>query len=235
MLFCNYILFFNSSNQSLSLILHSENQFLDSSRSTSLSLYNKESFNTKVTYQQFIGLATTHWTEDVPEIQGQEKCSSDINYDECVYSEKEIMMRKETRQNCTVPFTHNNKRVCNNQEDMQSSFRVATRTLGKHRCPEPCRNLFINFGGKTMNLHNSRTFTGKKKSNYSDKKSGKKKYKNIRGKENSVYTASSQYNARLTFGGRVQMIEEHQLYQFINLVAESGLISLFIKQLNYYQ
>ena len=76
-----------------------------------------------------------------------------------------------------------------------------------------------------MNIHNSRTFTGKKKSNYSDKKSGKKKYKDIKGKGNSVYTASSQYNARLTFGARVQMIEEHQLYKFVNLVAESGLIS----------
>ena len=211
------------------MILHPENQFLDSSTSTGLSLYNTESFQTKVTYQQFVGLATTHWTEDMTGIQGKETCSNEINYDECVYSEKENIMRKETMQNCTVPFTRDNKKVCNNQDDMKSSFRVATQTLEKHHCPESCRNLFINFGGKTMNLHGPKTFTGKKKSKKSDKEAGKKKHKNKKKKGNSLYSASSHYNARLSFGTRVQMIEEHQLYKFINLVAESGSISYTCK------
>ena len=138
-------------------------------------------------------------------------------------------MRRETMQNCTVPFTHDNQKVCNTQDDMQSSYRVATRTLEKHHCPESCRNLFINFGGKTMNLHGPKTSTSKKKSKKSDKEAGKKKHKNKKKKGKSLYSASSHYNARLSFGTRVQMIEEHQLYKFINLVAESGFISYTCK------
>ena len=80
-----------------------------------------------------------------------------------------------------------------------------------------------------MNLHGPKTFTGKKKSKKSDKEAGKKKHKNKKKKGNSLYSASSHYNARLSFGTRVQMIEEHQLYKFINLVAESGSISYTCK------
>ena len=204
---------YSFSKRNVSLILHRKDQFLDMSTATSLTLYHTQSFRTKVTYQQFIGLASPDYTGEVTGVKGKDTCSKDVNYDQCVYQSKEDMMRRGTRQNCTVPFTPNNEKVCNETDDMETTFQIATKTLEKHHCSVPCKSLFINFGGKTMNEEISLGDGMKKKSKKGKKKNGKKSKKSRRG---------DQYNAKLIFGTRVQKIEEHQLYKFINLIAESG-------------
>ena len=217
------------SKQNVSLIIHREDQFLDSSTSTSLSIYTTESFRTKVSYQQFIGLPTTGSSGDATQGQWKKACSNEINFDECIYREKESMMRNETKKNCTVPFTPDNKNVCNESDDMRTSFDIATRTLDYKYCLAPCKSLFISFGGKTMNDPKpSKKKKETKKPPTKNKMDNKMKIngqdgsvrKKKKQKQNDLY--SSQYNAKLLFGTRVQKIEEHQLYKFINLVAESG-------------
>ena len=123
-------------------------------------------------------------------VKGNRTCFDKINYDQCVYRAKEKMMRDQTKKGCTVPFTPDNARVCNESDDIITAFDISTKTLEKHLCPIPCQSLITNFGGKTTN-----------------------EMKTVKGEP---------YNAKLYFGTRVQKIEEHQLYEFINLVAESG-------------
>lgn len=197
------------------------------STATSLTLYRTRSFRAKVTYQQFIGIASPDRTGEITGIKDKDTCSPDINYDKCVYKTKEDIMRRATRQNCTVPFTPNNENVCNESDDMAIAFYTVTKALEKHHCSVPCKSLFINFGGKTMNMPNekktnrarkNRSKKGKKK-NSNKKKNGKKK-KN--GRKSNRPEIGGRYNAKLYFGTRVQKIEEHQLYKFINLIAESG-------------
>ena len=172
------------------MILHRKNQFLDGSTSTSLTLDTSQYVQTKVTYQQFNALPTIDWTGKVTVAKGNKTCSDKVNYDQCVYRAKEKMMREQTNESCTIPFTPDNTKVCNESDDAITAFGISTQTLQKHLCPTPCQSLITNFGGKTS----------------FDVKVMKRNH----------------YNAKLYFGTRVQQIEEHQLYKFINLVAESG-------------
>ena len=133
------------------MTLHRQNQFLESSTETSLTVYKKESFRTKVVYQQFIGLVNPDRTDKTTDRKSKQTCSNDINYDQCVYQTKEDMMRKATKQNCTVPFTQDNSKVCSESNDMEAALLIANRKLEKNRCLTPCRSLLINYGGRTMN------------------------------------------------------------------------------------
>ena len=131
------------------MILHRKNQFLDSSTSTSLTLDTSQYARTKVTYQQFNALPTTDWTGKVTGVKGNRTCSDKINYDQCVYQAKERMMIEQTKEGCTVPFTPNNAKVCNESDDIIAAFVISKKPLEKHHCPIPCQNLITNFGGKT--------------------------------------------------------------------------------------
>ena len=195
------------------MILHREDQFLDSSTETSLTVYTKESFKTKVVYQQFIGLANPDRTDKTTDKKSEETCSNDINYDKCVYQTKEDIMRKATKQNCTVPFTQDNSKVCSDNNDMNTVLLIANRKLEKGHCFPPCRSLLINYGGRTMNTKKRGNAKGKNKKSAKKSKNAKKK---------KSRNSNRKSNARLSFGTRVQKIEEHQLYKFINLIAESG-------------
>ena len=198
------------------MTLHRQNQFLESSTETSLTLYKKESFRTKVVYQQFIGLVNPDRTDKTIDKKSDQTCSNDINYDKCVYHKKEDMMRKATKQNCTVPFTQDNSKVCSENNDMNTALLIANRKLEKSHCLPPCRSLLINYGGRTMNTKKSKGTKGK------NKKSKKRNSKAKNAKKKKSRNSNRKSNAKLSFGTRVQKIEEHQLYKFINLIAESG-------------
>ena len=197
----------------LSMILHRQNQFLDSSTETSLTLYKKQSFKTKVVYQQFIGLVNPDRTGERNNKKSKGTCSNNINYDNCVYQTKEDMMRKATKQNCTVPFTQDNSKVCSESNDMEAALLIANRKLEKNRCLTPCRSLLINYGGRTMNTppENTKKNTKKKGKN---KNSAKQNNKSKGTKKKKSYKKGANSNAKLHFGTRVQKIEEHQLYKF---------------------
>ena len=198
------------------MILHRQDQFLDSSTETSLTVYKTESFRTKVVYQQFIGLVNPDRTDKTTDKKSEQTCSNDINYDKCIYQAKEKMMRKATKKNCTVPFTQDNSKVCSENNDMNTALRIANRKLEKSHCLPPCRSLLINYGGRTMNTKKRKGTKGK------NKKSKKRNSKSKNAKKKKSRNGNRISNAKLSFGTRVQKIEEHQLYKFINLIAESG-------------
>ena len=60
-------------------------------------------------------------------VQDKEKnnCSADPDFDSCLYGILEKEMALKTKDNCTVPWTRNNSRICSETEDTKSAFYIS--------------------------------------------------------------------------------------------------------------
>ena len=182
-----------------------------------LKIYKKENVESKITYVQFVGLPETDHTGELTGTKGRETCS-DINFDECLYQQREDEMRRQTKDNCTAPYTPNNNHICNDLDDIRKAYPIAmnkfeghkTGSAGAINCAMNCKTLFVEVGAKSESV--------------SRKKLERKDVKNFttgaKEMENLEFYRTPNFKA--TFGPVIQKIEEHQLYTFMNLIAESG-------------
>lgn len=166
---------------------------------------------------QFVGLPETDHTGKITGRKGKETCT-DINFDECLYRQREEEMRRLTKDNCTAPYTPNNEHICDDLDDIRKSYLVAknkfeghkTGSIGNISCAMNCKTLFVEVGAKSQIVPEKHIVRNGMK-NFT---LGGKKIKNPRIDTNPHFKA--------TFGPVIQKIEEHQLYSFMNLIAESG-------------
>ena len=179
----------------------------------------------QIFYQEFTALPKIDETGDITGTKGRMTCSYE-EFDECLYNTLTNLMKNLTEDNCTAPYVFANENVCSKKNDIESAYLVALRrsTNQGRDCNSPCKSLFSNFGGKTsiakQDEEKSKRKNGKKGKNKKNKK-GKKK--------NRVKVAKDlgrRPNLRLHFSPRIQKIEEHYLYTFLNFLAESGKLTL---------
>ena len=206
------------SKRDVSLHVHLKDQFLDMQEREYLRIYTRHKIESKVTYTVFLGLPEIDHTGEIAGEKGKETCGY-INFDKCLYQERENEMRRSTKNNCTAPYTPNNERICDDMEDIKTAQLIAMEKFEGHKtgskssinCPMNCKTLFnVNFGG-ISEIETTRNLSREEIGNISfqkEQKEDRKLYKNP--------------NFRATFSPVIQKIEEHELYSFMNLIAESG-------------
>ena len=181
----------------------------------------------QIFYQEFTALPKIDETGDITGTKGRMTCSYEA-FDECLYNTLTNLMKNITEDNCTAPYVFENENVCSKKNDIESAYLVSLRrsTNQGRDCDSPCKSLFSNFGGKT--------YVAKEKGEKSKRKNGKKgknkknKKNKRKNRDNAAKDLGKLPNLRLHFSPRIQKIEEHYLYTFLNFLAESGNNSLFL-------
>ena len=199
------------------VIPHQKDQFLDMQDRSSLKIYPNENVETKISYSEFVGLPDIDHTGERTGKKGRKTCEN-INFDKCLYQKREEVSRKQTKDNCTAPYTPNNNKVCKNIDDIRVAYKIVSRPFEGHKtghlteidCAVSCKTLFISFGAK------------------SDIDVKQKLFKvhipnsTIGGQGMRISKPDTPPNLKAYFAPKIQKIEEHHLYSFMNLIAESG-------------
>ena len=92
------------------IVAHQKDQFLDFQERNSLKIYPNENVETKISYSEFVGLPEIDHTGERTGKKGRKTCEN-INFDQCLYQKREEVSRKQTKDNCTAPYTPNNVKV----------------------------------------------------------------------------------------------------------------------------
>ena len=81
--------------------------------------------------------------------QGSKTCSTE-NYDDCIYNMLARAMRKNTEDNCTVPYIKDNSDICTKPNDINTTFWIHwNRGLNRmNDCNIPCHSTTVNLGAK---------------------------------------------------------------------------------------
>ena len=201
------------------IVAHQKDQFLDFQERNSLKIYPNENVETKISYSEFVGLPEIDHTGERTGKKGRKTCEN-INFDQCLYQKREEVSRKQTKDNCTAPYTPNNEKVCKNLDDIRIAYRIVQRPFEGHKtghltdidCAMSCKTLFINFGAKSEIYEKKRVFKGRIQNS------------TIGGQDIRTLKPNKTPNIKAYFAPRIQKIEEHHLYSFMNLIAESGKI-----------
>ena len=175
----------------------------------------------QIFYQEFTALPRIDPTGDITGTKGRMTCSNEI-FDDCMYNTLTNLMKNVTKDHCTAPYVFDNKKVCTNKDDIDAAYLVSLRrsTNQGRDCDSPCKSLFSNFGGKTNVAKESKEKSKRKNDKQNKKKKNKKK--NQINEEKIDKDLGKLPNLRLHFSQRIQKIEEHYLYTFLNFLAESG-------------
>ena len=90
-------------------------------------------------------------------VNGAKTCSYEL-YDDCIYNSLTQKMRKNTEDNCTVPYVRDNSKICTKPKDINTTFWMAWNqgTLQQKDCSRPCHSAIVNVGA--LNYQNK---TGK--------------------------------------------------------------------------
>ena len=185
-----------------------------------LRIYTRQNVESKLTYTLFLGLSEIDHTGEITGKKGLPTCKN-TNFDKCLYQEREDEMRSSTKDNCTAPYTPNNMKICDNLEDIRTAQLIAmekfqgpkTGSKSSINCPMNCKILFhVNFG-VVSEIQPKRKLSPNDIINSSSQ--------NL---ENTDLKLKRNPNFRAIFSPVVQQIEEHELYTFMNLIAESGMM-----------
>ena len=79
--------------------------------------------------------------------ESDQKCSHDT-YDHCMYKTLASVMKKETKENCTVPWILDNQNICSNSHDVNTSFWISWNRITNQQkdCLSPCHATIVNVG-----------------------------------------------------------------------------------------
>ena len=85
--------------------------------------------------------------------ENDRKCSHDT-YDHCMYDTLAKDMKKQTNENCTVPWILDNQNICSNTEDIQTAFWIAWKRITNQEkdCLSPCHATIVNVGKQLYSL-----------------------------------------------------------------------------------
>ena len=175
------------------IYFHGPDQFLDLSGRMGYKLYLGEIMQSQITVTDITILERNQKKdEDDPTYKEGRKTCMKENYDDCIYNMLTREMRKNTEDNCTVPYVRDDSRICTKESDMNTTFWIAWNGVTNQQldCNIPCHSLTVNLGAK----------------NYQNKTVEKQNY-------GLLY---------LYYAPRVTQSEEHLLYTLLNLFAEIG-------------
>ena len=87
-------------------------------------------------------------------------CSYDI-YDDCIYEKVAKIMKDNTDQHCTVPWIRDDKRICKNSEDINTTFWIGWNRITNQEkdCLSPCHTTIVNVGAKNFEKSSDRNLS----------------------------------------------------------------------------
>ena len=83
--------------------------------------------------------------------ENDKRCSHG-SYDKCMYDKLAKIMKKETEEQCTVPWILDNEKICSNTNDTHTAFWIAwNRITNQERdCLTPCHTTMVHVSGKNQ-------------------------------------------------------------------------------------
>ena len=145
-----------------------------------------------VTDTEVLERIVTEKDDDTGKEEKTKTCSKEI-YDDCINEMLNLIMRKNTEDECRAPFVRDdNERICTKPKDINTTFWISMNrsTNQKKDCLIPCRSLKVNLGAK----------------NYVKKNVADQEYGQL----------------FLYYDPRVTKNIEHRLYTILSLFAEIG-------------
>ena len=94
--------------------LHKEGQFLDMNGRMGKRL------KTGITNE----VQVSAWSAAMRPEKEENNCK-EHDFDDCLYNALEREMTSQTKENCTVPWTRNNSKICTNSEDIEKAFSIS--------------------------------------------------------------------------------------------------------------
>ena len=108
-----------------------------------------ERFECQVTVQEIIQLEYRN-VKNALALSSEDKSCSYQAYDECMYNKVYEVMKRNTADECTVPWIKDNMKICTKSDDINTTFWIAWNriTNQKKDCFPPCDATLVNVGAK---------------------------------------------------------------------------------------
>ena len=92
--------------------------------------------------------------------ENDKRCSHG-SYDQCMYDKLAKIMKKETEEQCTVPWTLDNEKICSNTNDTHTAFWIAWNriTNQKRDCLTPCHTTLLHVGAKNQQGYDDKNYS----------------------------------------------------------------------------
>ena len=142
-----YILFL--SRIDAKIYIHAQDQFLDLSGRMGYEINLGERFQSQVMVQEIIQFEYKNVKNALALTKEDKSCSYHV-YDDCMYTKVVDIMRKSTKEQCTVPWVRDNANICYLPTDINTTFWIAWNriTNQKKDCLRPCRATLVSVGAK---------------------------------------------------------------------------------------
>ena len=78
----------------------------------------------------------------------KKSCSLEMSFDECMYGRVAAIMKKNSKDECTVPWIKDNENICRSNEDMNATFWIGWNriTNQENDCLPPCHTTIVSTG-----------------------------------------------------------------------------------------
>ena len=140
--------------------MHAKDQFLDLSGRMGYKLYVGERFESQVTVQDILQLEYKQVKNALALTSSDKRCSHEI-YDDCMYEAVASFMKKNSEDKCTVPWIRDNRNICSNPKDINTTFWIAWNRITNQEkdCMVPCHTTLVNVGAKNYQKFENRTYS----------------------------------------------------------------------------
>ena len=82
-------------------------------------------------------------------MEGRKTCMKE-SYEDCIYNMLTEEMKKNTEDNCTVPYVRDDTKICSKDSDKNTTFWIERNRVTNQQmdCNIPCHSLTVNLGAK---------------------------------------------------------------------------------------
>ena len=133
------------------MFFHSKDDFLNFAGRMAHKVYFGEKIQIQVRVQNTIQIERSLKNPREGDGDGYYKVCADHKFDPCLYNKLATIMKNQTKDNCTVPWVHQNDKICTNPKDIKAALSISdTRFTNQLQdCHRPCRSSTVDAVGQT--------------------------------------------------------------------------------------
>ena len=123
-------------------------------------IYVGERFESQITLQDILQLEYKHVSNALALSASDKSCSHEI-YDDCIYETIANVMRSHTKDSCTVPWIRDDRNICSNPNDINTTFWIGWNRITNQEkdCLPPCHTTSVNVGAKNYQKFDNRNYS----------------------------------------------------------------------------
>ena len=136
------------------LYFHAQDQFLDLSGRMGYEVRLGKKYASQITVQDALQIEYKNVHNGIIFYESDRKCTHE-SYDDCMYNALSSTMIKETSDSCTVPWVHDNTKICTRENDINTTFWISWNriTNQKRDCLRQCHTTLINVGAMNEQIY----------------------------------------------------------------------------------